>query len=142
MVMAEFPSDGTTKKNGYFCRRCATMGRKDSVERHCKKGTDPNSQCCAIHVESGEIWTNHFGFSIPKSILNAIVKGKSPIFSLKNKKFPDRDSSTVSSVPSVSTNGKNFIYHWRKIFHLNDFSFFCWSHLIIFICCIFSNVKR
>ena len=115
MVMAEFPSHSTRRATGYYCRRCATTGRKDSVERHCKKGTDPNSQCCAIHVESGEIWTNHFGFSVPKPILNAIVKGKSPIFLLKNKKFPDRGGSAVPSIATVSTNGKNLIYLWKNI---------------------------
>ena len=115
MVMAEFPSDSTRTATGYYCRRCAAIGRKDSVERHCKKGTDPNSQCCAIHVESGEIWTNHLGFSIPKPILDAIVKGKSPMFLLKNKKLPDKDASTAPSVATVSTNGKNSIYLWKNI---------------------------
>ena len=113
--MEEFPSDSTTKKNGWFCRRCGYESQKRNVDRHCKKGTDPNSQCCPIHVESGEIWTSHFGFSVPKPILNAIVKGKSPIFLLKNKKFPDRDSSAVPSVATVSTNGKNLIYLWKYI---------------------------
>ena len=34
MDMAEFPSDSTRTATGYYCRRCAAIGRKDSVERH------------------------------------------------------------------------------------------------------------
>ena len=115
MVMEEFPSATTDKKDGYYCRRCAVTGRKDSVERHCKNGQDANTECCAIHVMSAEIWTNHYGFAIPKPILDAIVAGKSPIFSLKNKNFPDRDSAAALSVSPVCTNGKNFIYVCKSI---------------------------
>ena len=76
-------SDEATAKPGSSCSRCGYSNSKCSqVRRHCS-GTDPATQCCSIHIVARDtLYHCAHGQVIPKSVVDKILEGNSPIYDL------------------------------------------------------------
>jgi hypothetical protein len=76
-------SDEATTKPGSSCSRCGYSNSKHSqVRRHCS-GTDPATQCCSIHIVARDtLYHCAHGQVVPKSAVDKILEGNSPIYDL------------------------------------------------------------
>ena len=70
-------------KAGSSCSRCGCSNSKFSqVRQHCG-GTDPVTQCCSIHIVARDtLYHCAHGQVIPKSAVDKILEGNSPIYDL------------------------------------------------------------
>lgn len=99
-------------KPGSSCSRCGYSNSKHSqVRRHCS-GTDPTTQCCSIHIVARDtLYHCPYGQVIPKTAVDKILEGNSPIYDLgiTRESHPAADAAAVGEAAPPGPSIRNTV---------------------------------
>ena len=84
----DFNETEVVQSNRSYCTHCGYVGSRSNLKRHHQRADQPghgvpsSSVCLPEHLSSGTVLKNKFGFQVPKTFLDMIFEGRSPLLDL------------------------------------------------------------